>query len=266
VTTKWVADRPADWQGHLWHARVLEQGLQHELAADAYAKALQLRPGNPEAERGRGEMLYRLGRYPEAEGHFAAALRAHPADAAARLGLARTQRALHPPAVAIATLQPLTEEPAPSPAVCLLAGELALDEDRAADAGAWLRRAVAAAPHDRDANQALARALRRLDRLDEAMTYDEKAEAVNRDYKRMEAITKAVAENPADVGLRHEAGMILARLGQDAGAARWLISALAVDPKHPPTREALAAVAGRLGDPKLAEYARRVLAAPVARP
>jgi tetratricopeptide (TPR) repeat protein len=262
VTDKWVADRPDDWQGRLWHARVLEQGLQLELAADAYAEAVRLRPGNAEAERGLGEVLYRLGRYADAAPHFEAVLRANPADPAARLGLARAQRGYLPPAAAAETLRPLTEAPDPPAAVCLLAGQLALDQDRAEGAAGWLRRAVAAAPHDRDANLALAQALHRLGRADEATKFADTAEAIGRDHKRMEQITKAVAESPGDVELRYEAGVILSRLGQDAGAARWLVSALAINPGHRPTRDALAACADRLGDPRLAEYARRLQAAP----
>ncbi len=262
VTDKWATERPDDWLAHLWHGRVLEHGLQFELAVTAYTKALQLQPRSREAARQLGEVLHRLGRYPEAVPHFETVLRANPADAAARVGLARSQRSVVSPAVAVETLRPLTDAPNPAPAVCLLAGQLALDEDRAEEAVNWLRRAVGAAPHDRDANETLARALRRLGRDAEAAPFEQKAEAINRDYKRMEAITKAVAETPGDAELRYEAGVILARLGQDAGAARWLVSALAVNPAHQPTRDALAACAERLGDAQLAEYARRLRAAP----
>jgi Tfp pilus assembly protein PilF len=266
VTEKWLTDHPEDWQAYLWHARVLAQGLQFELAADAYAQAFRLRPGQLEVERGFGEVLLRLGHYAEAVPYFEAVLRITPHDAAARVGLARCQRNLHPPSVARATLEPLMDRANASPAVCLLAGELALDEDHPQEAEVWLRQAVAKAPYDRDANQALARALYQLDQVDEAKQFEETAEAINRDYKRMEEITKAVVEQPAAIELRYEAGLILARLGQDDGAARWLMSALAIDPTHQPTRQALAESAARLGDPRLADYARRVLAAPTPRP
>jgi len=259
VTEKWIEDRPGDWLAHLWHGRVLERGLQFELAADAYKRALELRPGQPEAERGRGEVLLRHGRYDEARPHFEAVLRADSGDAAARLGLARCYRALGSPTEAREVLQPLLEAADPAPAVCLLAGELDLDGDRPGDALPWLRRAATAVPHDRDVNQTLATTLRQLDRPDEARVYEARAEAALRDYKEMEVITKAVTQAPGDAQLRYEAGVILARLGQDAGAARWLLSALTLNPRHEPSRKALADLTDRLGDSQLSAYCRRVL-------
>jgi tetratricopeptide (TPR) repeat protein len=260
VTGKWVADRPDDWQGHFWQGRVLESGLELGLAVDTYLRALELRPANLEVRRHVGELFLRRGRYEEAEPHFDHLLRADPHNAAARLGLARCQRALHPAATARATLQPLLEALPDYPGVSLLAGELSLDEDRAEEALGWLRRAAALAPHDRDVNQALARALRRLNRPDEARAYEEVAAATARDHKRMEEITREVTQRPGDAALRYEAGTILARQDQPAAAAHWLLSALALDPAHAPTRRALAEYLPRLGDPRLTAYCRRVLA------
>jgi tetratricopeptide (TPR) repeat protein len=260
VTSKWVADRPNDWQGHFWQGRVLEAGLELGLAVDSYLRALELRPGNLEVHRYVGELFLRRGRYEEAEPHFDHWLRADPHNPAARLGLARCQRALRPAAAARATLEPLLESSPEFPGVCLLAGELLLDEGRAEEALGWLRRAVVVAPHDRDVNQALARALRRLERLDEARVYEEVAAAAARDHKRMEEITREVTQRPGDAGLRYEAGTILARLDQPAAAAHWLLSALALDPGHAPTRRALADCLPRLGDPRLTAYCRGVLA------
>jgi tetratricopeptide (TPR) repeat protein len=260
VTGKWVADRPNDWQGHFWQGRVLESGLELGLANDSYLHALELRPGNLEVRRHVGELLLRRGRYEEAEPHFDHWLHAEPQNAAARLGLARCERALRPAAMARATLQPLLETSPDYPGVCLLGGELSLDEDRAEDALQWLHRAVRLAPHDRDANQALARASRRLGRPDEARIYEEVAAAAARDYKRMEEITREITQRPGDAALRYEAGTILARLDQPAAAAHWLLSALALDPGHAQTRRALAEYLPRLGDPRLTDYCRRVLA------
>ena len=50
------------------------------------------------------------------------------------------------------------------------------------------------------------------------------------------------------------------RLGQDGKAARWFVSALLLHPRHQPTRQALADCVRRLGDPKLTDAYRALLA------
>jgi tetratricopeptide (TPR) repeat protein len=259
VTSRWTREHPEDWLGHYWHGRVLESGLQYELAATAYEHALGLRPGRTDTHWRCGAVLLRRGRHAEAAAHFEQCLRADPGHAGARLGLARCQRFTSSPQTALATLQPLLDAQPDYPGACLLRGLLAADADEPEQALSWLRRAAAQAPNEPEVNHALALALRRLGRGDEARAYEEKQKQVAQDYKRMEQITKEVAQNPADASPRREAGKILMRLGQDREAAGWLISALALQPRDQPTRQALAECVARLGDPRLTEYSRRLL-------
>jgi Flp pilus assembly protein TadD len=259
VTSKWLSVRPDDWQAHFWQGRVLEQGLQPDLAAGEYQRALELKPGHRPTHARLGELLLHRGGHAEAVPHFEACLRADPRDAAARLGLARCQRALGSPEAALATLQPLLDEQPDHAGACLLRGELAQDADRPEEALAWLRRAAVRAPHDPETNHALALALRRLDRPDEAEEYERRRQEAQRDYKRLDQIIREVARSPGDAALRCEAGTILVRRGEDAQGARWLLSALQLDPAHGETRAALRECLPRLADPRLTDACRRVL-------
>ena len=78
----------------------------------------------------------------------------------------------------------------------------------------------------------------------------------------MDDLTKEILAQPRDVSLRYEAGTTLVRLGQDGQAIRWFVSALMLQPRHQPTRQALAGCIQRLGDPKLADAYRPLLAGP----
>jgi tetratricopeptide (TPR) repeat protein len=259
VTRLWMRTHPQDWLGHYWHGQVLESGLQFEKAADAYRRALELRPGHRDVHWHCGEVLLRRGRYNEAATHFEACVRADPQHAGGRLGLARCQRFLASPEAALATLQPLLDTQPDYPGACLLRGQLAEDANEPDVALDWLCRAERQTPFQPEVNHALALALRRAGRPDEARIYEERRQQISQDYKRMEHITREIARNPADVALRREAGMILSRLGQHRQAAGWLFSALALDPQHQPTRQALAECVAQLGDPRLTETSRRLL-------
>jgi tetratricopeptide (TPR) repeat protein len=203
-------------------------------------------------------LLWR-GRYPEALPHFEAVVEQPPTNEAALLGLAQCQRSLRPPEETRATLSRLLALPGDHPAGWLLQGQLELEADRPAEALPWLERAVRRIPLDRDANQALAISLRRLNRAAEAEPYEQRKHEVEHHLRRMDELIKASLSNPRDVSLRYEAGTTLVRLGQDGQAIRWFVSTLLLDPRHQATKKALAGCIERLGDPKLAAAYRPIL-------
>jgi tetratricopeptide (TPR) repeat protein len=258
-TRRWVDRYPDDWYGRFWHGRALEQGLRYDLAAEAYRAVLERNPEYVEANLHCGQVLLWPGRYPEALLYFEAVVRRQPANEAALLGLAQCQRSVRPPEEARATLGRLLALPGEHPAGWLLLGQLELDADRPAEALPWLERAVRQTPLDRDANQALATALRWLDRPAEAEPYERRKQEVERDLHRMDELIKASLAKPRDASLRYEAGTTLVRLGQDGEAVRWFVSALVLDPRNQATRQALAGCIDRLGDPQLAGAYRPIL-------
>jgi Flp pilus assembly protein TadD len=141
----------------------------------------------------------------------------------------------------------------------VLLGQLELSADRPEDALPWFREAARVLPNDLELNLALATALRRLRRDEEAKVYERRHQEIRRDLREMDRLTKAILTQPGDVTLRHEAGVTLMRLGQDDQAVRWFVSALQIDPTHQPTREALARCIRRLNDPRLEELWRPLL-------
>src|SRR5262249_26623 len=115
----------------------------------------------------------------------------------------------------------------------------------------WLERVLRRTPQDHDANQAMATALRRLNRDAEAETYEPRKNEVERDLHRMDELIKASLSNPRDAARRYQAGTILLRPGQEPQTVGWLVSALVLDPGHQATKRALADCIRRLGDPQL---------------
>src|SRR5262249_7739340 len=92
--------------------------------------------------------------------------------------------------------------------------------------------------------------------------YEQRHREIERDLRRMEELTKEILTRPREVSLRLEAGETLVRLGQNAQALRWFVSALLLDPSDRPTRKALAACVRRLGDPRVADAYQALLAEP----
>jgi tetratricopeptide (TPR) repeat protein len=256
-TSRWVEAYPGDYRAHLLRGRVLESGLRYDLAAGEYQQALQLKPDLLPAHLALGEMLRRRGQYAQALPHFQAYLQCRPDHAPALLGLARCQRFLSPPETALATLSRLLAKQPDYPEALLLRGQLELERGHASEALRWLERAEHLLPQDVDTYQALATASRLLGRKEQAEAYEKKRQETERDLRRMEELTKQIIQNPRDERLRYEAGTILLRLGQEQQGARWLASALLIDPHHEPTKKALAACLPKLGDPKLVAYYRR---------
>jgi tetratricopeptide (TPR) repeat protein len=256
----WTQRFPDSWHARFWHGRTLEQGLRHDLAAEAYAQVLAQKPDHLEAHLRLGQVLQRAGRHAEALAHLETYLRHRPEGPAALLALARCQRAQRPPAEARATLDRLFALPGDHPEGWLLRGQLELNAGRPGEALPWLEQAAQRIPHDREVNLALSVTLHQLGRPAEAERYQQRHREIERDLRRVEELTKEILARPEDVTLRYEAGTTLVRLGQDGQAARWFVSALLLYPRHQPTRQALADCVRRLGDPNLTDAYRALLA------
>jgi Flp pilus assembly protein TadD len=259
ATRLWIERRPDAWRARYWHGVVLEEGLRFDLAAEAYREALQRKPGHAPSRLRLAQVLLRRQRYGEALPEFETCLEADPTDATTLVGLVRCQRGLGRLDDAEATLGRVLRDHPDDAGALLLRGQLALDGSDAAEAVPWLRRAVERLPLDLEAHQTLAAALRLVGRGDEAAACERRRQQIEDGLRRMEEITKSLIERPDDVELRREAGATMRRLGQEREAVEWLLSAFLIDPGHEPTRQALAEILPRLGDPKLVERYRRIL-------
>jgi len=63
--------------------------------------------------------------------------------------------------------------------------------------------------------------------------------------------------DPDNVSLRHETGVIYLALGHEEEAARWFQSVLQLDPDHAPTHRVLADYFQKHGDAQRAEHHRQ---------
>lgn len=246
-------DNPWPW---LWRGGVYERLANFEQARDDYGHALERAPADRDVRLALGALLSR-GRLPgPAAEHFAQVLQQSPDDAEALVGLAgcrieqgRSEEAL-----------PLLERiPPGDPAelrALVLRGRAALEHRDAAGAEPWLNRAVAAAPDDPEALHQLTLALRAQGKHAAADRLAPRLEALRRDIDRLDRLIRAVAVEPENVSLRHEAGVVALRLGRRDEGLAWLRGALRVRGDHRPTHAVLAEHYARLNDPRAAQHRR----------
>src|SRR5262249_19388069 len=141
-------------------------------------------------------------------------------------------------------------------------GKLALDERQVAEAEAWLRQAVDLAPADYQANYLLSQCLLQRGRAEEGRTLLAPVERLKADLRRLDEVVRQVRQNPQTPDPRSEAGRLFLRNGQAAEGLRWLDSALALDPLHGPTHQALAEHYEKTGDLDRAGRHRRLARLP----
>src|SRR5207247_9471432 len=112
-----------------------------------------------------------------------------------------------------------------------------------------------------DFSYSLAPGLEQLGKHREAEEVLARLKRVETDLARMADLSRQIARTPHDPALRCEAGVILMRNGLEDEGRRWLESALAEDPRHAATHEALADYYERTGDAERAAEHRQVVSA-----
>lgn len=256
----WEERHPDDWLLFYWRGQMFEQWMQQAKAAAQYRQVLAKKPAFAPARLRLGRVLLHLGEYPTALAHFQQYLESDPDHPEALLGLARCQRSASAPEEARATLEKLLARHPDHASGLLLRGQLALDAGQPQAALDWLKRAEAVSPKGIALYEALASALRHARRDEEAQKYQAEVRQIYKDLKKVEDTIKEIAERkPTDVDLRCEVGRIHLRLGYYERAIQWLVSGLMLEPGHQPSREALAEVLPKLGNPHLTERYLRVL-------
>lgn len=240
LLTEWVRRRPDDLKVRLWlfdlgrRVQLVQVALEHGRAA------AELAPDDPAARAAAGDILIENHQPAEARPHFDWLLARDPADRAARLGLARCLRELGETEAAAAELDRLLRDHPDDPKPLAERGYCDLTLGRPAEAAGRLARAAARAPAELDLLYNLALALEQSGRPAEAAAVRERRARAEADLLELKEVTKKVAADPRNPGLRHQAGVLMLRNGQAVEGVRWLESALAVDPTHAPSRQALA--------------------------
>lgn len=249
-----IRRQPGNVPALLTRGLMLESVGQLDEAIACYRQAVEHNPGNNRAELSLAEGLRRRKDYAEAADVFERLRRRRPHDPDVLLGLARSWASLDRPAEARQVLDELLALGEAGKAGLLERGKLAVQEGQLAEAEGWLRRAVAAYPHDASSNYQLALCLERLGKTAEAETYRRRRREIEADMKRLAELYPETLRHPENAALRLEAGQICQRNGQPKEALRWFQGALQADPNHKPTHQALGDLYERQGDYAQAEH------------
>ena len=248
-------DRAEAWQLQAYLFDRLQNNTQ---ALASYRRAVELDPNNDDARLQLAGQLAQANLVQEALGQFES-LRQKQGDTAAVLkGMAYCYRTLNQPEEARRLLEAVLVQDPQDWRALAERGRLALDVESPLEAEKWLRHAAALAPYECDVSYSLAQCLKRLGKDREAAEVLAKLEQVQKDLAHMADLSGAIAQKPHDPALRCEAGLLLLRNGLESEGLRWLESALAEDPLHKPTHQALADYYERMGKSEQAERHRRL--------
>ena len=117
---------------------------------------------------------------------------------------------------------------------------------------------MAVAPYESAVNYSLCQCLARLGKHQEAEELQAKFKRIEDDLAQMADQARAIALKPHDPALRCRAGIILLHNGMESEGLRWLESALAEDPLHAATHQAIAEYYERAGNSERAEQHRQL--------
>jgi tetratricopeptide (TPR) repeat protein len=141
-------------------------------------------------------------------------------------------------------------------------GKLELTLGNPAEAETWLRKALAAKPHDGEARYSLYQSLQRQpDHEREAEREHAIWEEEGKVQKRLTSLLRSeLAAHPNDVKLACEAGELFLKLDEVDRGLFWLERAKGIDPNHIPTRRALLAYYEQTKNTDKAQEQRKILA------
>jgi tetratricopeptide (TPR) repeat protein len=237
----WRKHEPDDTQALFLEGCLAQQVQRPQMALRSYRRVLELDPGRDDARWRLAQCLLKLGLSEEALPHLDYLHQHHPDNREMTVELARGRFKQGQLPQARELFDAVLAEHPEDVSALTERGRLALAEDDVAVAERWLRQAVAHSPNDPQAIRLLSNVLFRQGNRDEAQVLQDRFDAMDRDFKRLEGICMhELGERPNDPALHCELGKLLLRLGyQEAGRA-WLLRAVNEDPTYTPARDALA--------------------------
>ena len=240
VLQPWVEADPGNVKARLWMAEVARRLEVTQLATESARAAAEAAPDNPETRLRCGQVLLDLHQAGEALPHFLWLADRRPDDPGVLLAIAKCHKELGDAAAAGRVLDRLLDRHPRNPLALAERGFVAMQAGRPADALPSLKAAAELIPGDPDVSYNLAVCLAQTGDEAGAKAWRERHEKSAADLREMTEVTKAVAKDPRNADLRFKAGTLMIRNGHEAEGVRWLQSALAVDPAHKPSRDALA--------------------------
>ncbi len=260
VLDRWVEESPNQAKAHHWRGWVLERLNDNSQAISEYERALELDPDLVAVRLRVAETLLERSNPPEALPHLERLSKQCPdrADVRARLGQCLFMQGRGDEARELLE-DAVTKLPDDQQLLITLA-KLDMQEDRAARAETWLNRLLKNDPYDLEGEFTLSECLRLLGRQKEAQETLERYQKHKVLLKRADDLMKAEAAHPShDPQPSFEVGSTLLRVGHTRLGLYWLEQALARDPGHKPTHEALAEYYEGIKDREQAAKHRRFL-------
>ncbi len=256
---QWLDARPDEVQALALRGDLYWQIGALARSADDYQRVVELEPERRQVRERLAVGLIEKGRYEEALKQLAVVRQWKPDDPHVETSVARCYEWLDRPDDAERTLDGVLAKHADFGPALLERGRLLIQAGRPADAAEWLRRAVQAMPHDYQANFALADALEKEGKTEEAAVQRESAAKIkDRDERFADLTTRQMNMRPRDPALRCELGRLFLERGARPAAERWLLSAVQLDPHYRPAHEALAQFYEEQGDQEKAAQQRRM--------
>jgi tetratricopeptide (TPR) repeat protein len=211
----------------------------YEDAAQYYEKALLVRPDVDSVRLATAELQVALGHFDQARKHLEPLRQRQPQNPSVLFGLARCDAGTGENEKAQHLFDQLLAATPNDWMVLTERGWLAVQVDQPQEGEAYLRRANDLAPPDVPPTH-LVQCLRLLGKTEEARQYQEKVDRILADRKRASELGELIREKkPHDPELRYELGRLLLRQGKFRDAVHWFKTALAKDPGHRKTHEAL---------------------------
>jgi tetratricopeptide (TPR) repeat protein len=212
----------------------------HSAAVESYRRAVELDADHEEARLGLAVALLMGKSFTEAAEHFQRLRQCQPDNRRVQVGMAECLDGLGQTTEAVRLVDDvLAGQPEFAPALSLR-GQLALNSGQLPEAAAWLRQALRHNPRDHRARYSLVLCLQKSGQEEEARQEGQQLQQREQDLARFnEIVTKEIAQRPTDPALHCTLGQILLRGGQEEEGLRWLQSALQLDPRYPPARQAL---------------------------
>jgi tetratricopeptide (TPR) repeat protein len=251
--------RPDHFDALVRRGRTAKSMGWFEDAAQHYGKALHLRPDVDSVRLAMAEIQVALGQFDPAREHFERLRERQPSHPSVLFGLARCEAGAGAHEKALRLFDQLLTANPNDWMVLTERGWLAVQLDRPQDGEADLRRADSLAPPD-VAPTRLVSCLRLLGKAEEARKYQEKVDRIQADRKHAAELGDLIREKrPDDPEPRYELGRTLLRLGRLRDAVHWFKTALAKDPAHRKTHEALVEFYLSVNAIEQAQHHRRIL-------
>ncbi|HTU90793.1 MAG TPA: tetratricopeptide repeat protein [Gemmataceae bacterium] len=209
-------------------------------AASCFRRAVELDPDHEEARLGLAVALLDGKSFARAAEQLQHLRQCQPDNLRIQVGLAECLEGQGQNTEAVElTDDVLARQPGYAPALALR-GQLALKDGQWVEAENWLRQALRGDPTDHRARYGLLRCLEQSGQDEELRRERHQLQQMEDDLARFnEIVTQEIPQRPTDPALHCTLGQLLLRGGKRQEGLRWLQSALRIDPKYAPARQAL---------------------------